>query len=494
MIQPLFDTAAAPHLVTRVKEYVLAEGLFTPGDRVLVAVSGGPDSVALLSILHRLQHDLGLTLGVGHFDHGLRGRESQKDAAFVTQLAKQLNLPCHGGTGDVRDHAEQGKISRQMAARRLRLEFLREICHLQGYQKIALGHTADDQVELFFLRLLRGAGPEGLKGMWPLTPTGLVRPLLAVGKQVLLAWLKQENLAYREDASNLSTVYLRNRVRLHLLPHLAEQYNPRLPAAIWRLMALLQDEERLLAAEMNQQVSGLIQRPAPDLLILKLPQLLPAAPAFQRRALRYALGEFRRDQDITSAQTAALLALARGAKSGGLVDCRDCLVARAGSELHFLKPLPASSQETLTLPSPSSDRPVSVLSPAGWHWRLALLPRVQTQPPPSDPWRVWLDADRLALPLAVRHFLPGDRFHPLGAPGPRKLQDFLVDCKVPRWLRPFLPLVTAAGHIIWLPGLRIADPVKITTASLNVLEITLQPAGPEAERLWPLFLAFFSRR
>ena len=245
----LEDPAAAGDLPEWVLTYARREGLFATGDRVLVAVSGGPDSVALLHLLVRLAPELGLDLGVAHFDHGLRGEDSRADADFVADLARRLGLPCHQGRGQVRDAARRDKVSLQMAARKLRLQFLQDTRRGHGYAKLALGHTADDQVELFWLRLLRGAGLEGLKGMWPATPEGLVRPLLAVGKAVLLAWLEQEALPYRLDASNLSRAYLRNRVRLDLLPHLTRGYNPRLAQTIWRTQSLLQEDERFLARD-----------------------------------------------------------------------------------------------------------------------------------------------------------------------------------------------------------------------------------------------------
>jgi tRNA(Ile)-lysidine synthase len=191
-----------------------------------VAVSGGPDSVALLHLLHRLGPEWGLVLGVAHFDHGLRGEASREDARFVAELAQALGLPFHGGEGDVRRAARTHRVSLQMAARRLRLDFLHKVRQDRRYHRLALGHTADDQVELFFLRLLRGAGAGGLKGMWPRTPEGLVRPLLAVGKDAVLAWLRHEGLAYREDRSNLSRSYLRNRVRLDLVPGLQQRLQP----------------------------------------------------------------------------------------------------------------------------------------------------------------------------------------------------------------------------------------------------------------------------
>ena len=206
---PLNADFPAARLPDWVLDFVRREEMFRPGDRVLVAVSGGPDSVALLHLLTGWRRELGLELGVGHFDHGLRGRESQEDAALVADLARSLGLSLYPGRGDVKELARREKLSLQMAARRLRLDFLRQTCRTYGYDKLALAHTADDQVELFFLRLLRGAGPEGLKGMWPATPDGLVRPLLAVGKAVLLAWLEEQG---------------------HLLPPGPQQPEPRLPA------------------------------------------------------------------------------------------------------------------------------------------------------------------------------------------------------------------------------------------------------------------------
>ena len=170
VIEPLFAPADPALLLPAVRRFALEENLFEPGNRVLVAVSGGPDSVALLHLLLRIGPEWGLHLGVAHFDHGLRGEVSREEARFVAGLARDLELPFHGGDGDVRGLAESEKISLQMAARQLRLGFLEKVRRAHGYDRVALGHTADDQVELFFLRLLRGAGPEGLKGMWPRTP------------------------------------------------------------------------------------------------------------------------------------------------------------------------------------------------------------------------------------------------------------------------------------------------------------------------------------
>ncbi len=486
-VSPTFleDPAAACDLPEWVLTYARREGLFTTGDRVLVAVSGGPDSVALLHLLMRLAPELGLDLGLAHFDHGLREEDSRADAGFVADLARRLRLPCHQGRGQVRDAARRDKVSLQMAARKLRLQFFQDTRRNHGYAKLALGHTADDQVELFWLRLLRGAGLEGLKGMWPATPEGLVRPLLAVGKAVLLAWLEQEVLPYRLDASNLSRAYLRNRVRLDLLPHLTRSYNPRLAQTIWRTQSLLQEDERFLARDTALAWDRVARRLTADCFALDLNRFFRLEQALQRRVLRLGVARLGADVTLTAPQVASLLALASSERSGGLISLGEkggnVQVARAGAVLHIMKALPDQPREAALL----SDCPATVDSPAGWRWHLS-----RRAYRPGDPWpppeKAWLNPARVSLPLTARGWQPGDRFWPQGAPGPKKLQDFLVDAKIPRWLRPHIPLVTAAGEIVWVAGLRLADPVKLPPDRREVLEITVAPANPDTARIWEI--------
>jgi tRNA(Ile)-lysidine synthase len=461
--------------------YARRERLFAAGDQVLVAVSGGPDSVALLHLLMRLGPLLGLELGVAHFDHGLRGADSRGDAAFVADLAQRLGLPCHLGRGEVKDAARRDKVSIQMAARKLRRQFFQTTRNQHAYNKLALGHTADDQVELFWLSLLRGAGLEGLRGMEPATPVGLVRPLLAVGKAVLLAWLDQENLSYRVDASNLSRVYLRNRVRLDLLPQLSQRYNPRLAQTIWRTQALLREDELLVRRETAAAWDRVARRLGEACFALDLDRFLGLDPAWQRRILRFGVTAISPEVTLTAAQVGALSALAQSERSGGQIALtEDVLVARAGASLHILRTLPEPPAGVTLLP----DCPGEVVS-GGWRWHLC---RRTFQP--GDPWPspevAWLNPTPISLPLEARAWRPGDRFWPQGVSGPKKLQDFLVDAKIPRWLRPHLPLVARAGEIVWVPGLRLAEPVKILPSSPDIMEITITPTNADTARIWEI--------
>lgn len=473
-------------LAARVAAYARRERFFAPGDTVLVAVSGGPDSVALLHLLHRLRRDLGIRLAAAHFDHGLRGQDSRGDVRFVQALADSLELPCHVGQGEVRVAARERQISLQMAARRLRHAFLRETCRTHGYAKAALGHTADDQVEVFFLRLLRGAGPQGLKGMWPATPKGLVRPLLAVWKREILEWLHEEALPFREDASNRDRRYLRNRVRLDLLPELTSRFNPQLPAAVWRLMDLLQEDERLLASQTRKSLASLVRQVTPDFFTLDLPGVFNLPPALQSRVLKELGERFSEDEGLTQAHVKSLWDLARARHSGGVIPVGAGLVSRAGPSLHFWRPLPEPVAAAVLLQPPQAGQ---AELPPGWRftWRSQ---GAKLLPLPDAGAIIRMDREKTSVPLGARYLRPGDRCRLPGAPGAKKLQDILVDRKIPRWLRPHLPLVESEGVIVWVAGLGLTHGFAATPACGSFLEISIEPVSPQTLRLWDTLRAW----
>ena len=462
-------------LPDQVFAFIHTQNLIRPQDRILAAVSGGPDSTALLHLLHRLAARWPFTLAVAHFDHGLRGAASQADAVWVEGLAQTLGLDCHLGRGDVRGYQQDRKVSCQVAARDLRHRFLRETQEKHGYDKIALGHTADDQLELFFLRLLRGTGPEGLKGMRP-QERGLIRPLLATGKAALLAWLAGEGLAYCQDASNLDHRYRRNQIRLDLIPRLLA-YNPRLAAAVARLQGLLQEQEDYLARE-TQRAFDAVQLPRETAGFgLSRSGLLTHHPALQKRLLLQACtvaGVAR--ARLTQRHLSALLHLAQRPQTSGAVSLPGgWQVLRSGDELLWLPPAPSAPDAPLGLEV--------VLTPpeAGTctflHWTFAWETFSRPDGPRPGPATVWLDPDRLQFPLKLRTWLPGDRLPPLGLTGTKKLQDLFVDAKIPRAKRPFIPILTSGNDIVWVVGVRQAETGKVTTQTRRILQITALPAA-----------------
>ncbi len=271
-----------------------------------------------------------------------------------------------------------------------------------------------------------GPAPKGSKACGPGLRKAWYGRFWGWGKSLLLAWLHQEQLPYREDQSNLSRRYLRNQVRLDLLPQLQRDYNPRLKAALWRLMTHLQEDERLLAAITDEALNAVGRWLIRDWLALSIPRLLALAPALQTRLVRRALGHFLSHQEITSTQVEHLLALAQAKKSGGTMTYGTCQVARAGQELHFFPPLPPPPGHQGTLLSGLG----TVESPTGWR----LEARSFSEPRPDrhtlSPAQAWLDYAQLSFPLSLRSVLPGDRFWPAGPREPRR-------CRTSWWMPRF---------------------------------------------------------
>ena len=399
----------------------LAGPLPGPGP-LLVAVSGGGDSVALLHILHRLAPERGWRLVVGHVDHGLRP-DSPEDARFVQELARGLGLAC-------RVQAVQARrpgLSPEEAARQARRRALVEMARAEGAGIIALAHTADDQAETVLARVLSGTGPTGLAGMRPFSPP-FWRPLLGARREDLRDFLRRQGLSWREDPSNRDLGPQRNRIRHRLLPLARELVNPRAEEALCRLARLCADEEEYWQNWCARALQEHSRREGSS-LCLELDHLLALEPAPRRRLLRAALhGLSGRGQGILRHHLEDLGRLAAGKPGrrlvlpGGLVAWREADVLRLDredSDLDF----------TCRLDGPGW----AYLAPLGL-W-LAVEPSGRPQSLRARGPVVHLPARRVRWPLVIRPPRPGERFHPLGAPGSKRLSRFLIDQKVPPWWR-----------------------------------------------------------
>ena len=461
-------------LLQQVLAFIRSHELIKPHDRILVGVSGGPDSTALLHLLHRSAHLWPISLGVAHFDHTLRGAASRADALWVADLADSLNLPCYLGSGDVRRHQQERKISLQTAARELRWHFFDEIKQQHHYQTVALGHTADDQVELFFLRLLRGAGPEGMKGMWPFNPTGIIRPLLETSKAQIVGWLESEGLSYRLDTSNLSRCYRRNQLRLDLLPQMMA-YNPRLGDAVARFQTLLQEQEDYLQQETSHALSGLRMNANHTRLHLSVTRLLALHPALQKRVLRLACAQAGVPLDrLTFRHMAAALHLCQQPQPAGEISLPgNWRLVREGNQVVWqTEPPPLPPRSEYVLP----DQEAGACTLLGWTFTWTTCPATgEENVTPANPGTALMDYQRLQFPLRLRTFRAGDRFQPLGMTGTKKLQDFFVDTKIPRSQRPFIPLLLSRDQIVWVVGHRLAESVKVTPQTRRLLRMEVFP-------------------
>jgi tRNA(Ile)-lysidine synthase len=470
-----------------------------PGDRVLVAVSGGPDSVALLSALHALAPELRLDLHVAHLDHGWRGRASARDAEFVRRLATRLGLPVTvGHLGRAAWEAAGARVpSREARARELRSEFLLSAAKDLGARRVALGHTRDDQAESLLLRLMRGSGARGLAGIYPVVDGVFIRPLIELRRRQVIAHLKTRRLRYRIDATNKDQTLSRNRVRRRLLPLLAKEFNPAIVETLAQTADLMREEDDLLG-RIAEAEAGRISRPVAGGTALLAAALRGLPVALQRRVLRGRIAAVRGDlRGITLRHVDEALGLLQaGRERGSICLPRGLVVRRRGEDLLVLRP-PAAAFAAATDVGETSGAggkpgtgapagctealcpvPGEVALPGfGVRIRASLLDRAET---PVDlktagRERAYLDADLVPGPLLIRPRRPGDRFVPLGAPGTRKVKAFLIDRKIPVDDRGRIPLVLTGDRIAWVVDHAIDERFKVTGSTRRVLVLEKEP-------------------
>ena len=458
-------------LVSDIQRFIDVQGLLHREARVIVSVSGGADSMALLAALHDLMSTYRLTLFVAHINHHLRDEEASRDALFVEGQAGRLGLPFHTVDVDVRFLKRRTGMSSQQAARQLRYGALLCLRDSLAATHVALGHTASDQAETVLLRLLRGAGAAGLAGI-PAKRLPFIRPLLGVHRDSIRSYLGSTGIPWVEDSSNKNRAYQRNRVRLELLPVLGA-YGPGVARRLCQTADVLRADNDVLEQQtiilarqtLGQEVGG-------AMFSIRRPPFLAAPLAMQRRLFRYALDRLPGSDHAGGFQDIDTLVRFTASDSGA--GRRLTLTGEVTAEWHHsvvllwnVGTLPTTTR-SLTLPVPG------LLTLQGLSLSLGAktLALDQDWRNLAGPRRAFVCAETALPPLTIRFPRPGDRFQPLGAPGSQKLQDYFVNSKVPRALRPYVPLVLSRGQIVWVVGYRIADPFKVRAGTRPQLELS----------------------
>ncbi len=478
-----------------IRDVMVREHLIEKEDLIVVAVSGGADSLALLHILHRLKGDqtLPFSLYVAHLNHGLRGRAAREDAAFVREEARRLGLPCTVGEVDTRAFSRNRGLSLEDGARRLRYRFLVQLAQRTGATRVAVGHQRDDQVETLLLNLMRGTGLDGLAGMKYKRRLDegvtLIRPLLELSREEVERYCRESKLNPRLDETNLHNDFTRNRIRLQLIPLLEHEFNPKVRRGLQRLSHLLTLDRDFLEREADACLSRLLLKEdehEEHYLVLDGKGLLEEHEALQGRILRLAirrlLGTVLRN--ISQFHVRTVLDLLREGSPHGVLHLPGGLrVSRSYDNLtlYYREPPRAGQFVPLSLSVPGA---VS-LPVTGIRLKATLFSPEKLKWPPDGKKEAYLDFDQVLdkkkhspvngkLDLVVRSRLSGDRFHPLGAPGRRKLKSYLIDQKVPRTERELIPLVVAGEEIIWVAGRQISHQCRITPQTKQALVLQLE--------------------
>ena len=467
-------------IVKKVENTITGYRMLERGDRVIVAVSGGADSVCLLDILFTLKEILGLTLMVAHFDHGLRPDEDEYETDFVKSLAASFD--CNFVTKKAARSLKPGNASLEEKARDVRYRFLNEIKERLSAQKIATGHNLNDQAETVLMRLLRGSGPSGLSGIPPVRDTHIIRPLIEVTRNEIESYLSSKGLSHITDSSNSETRHLRNKIRLNLLPQL-EKYQPKIVEILGRTAGIMRKENTWLEAKATRWVKKWAEKGLNDEIVLPLSRFKGLPEPLKNHVLRQALkttaGSLRR---ISLRNIDAIKRVAEGSKPQAEVTLPNILaVKREYDSLIFLKSKPETPKPFCYI----IEKPGAFdLETLGCTMKLEEVERKILAKLTTAPWTACLDADLIIYPLMLRNFRPGDRFVPLGMTGHKKLKSLFIDMKIPSHVREQIPILTQENEPIWVCGLRIDDRFKVTSTTKRVLKITFDAQNSTLHDYW----------
>lgn len=449
----------------RIKETIEKHSMFRGGETVLIGLSGGADSVCLLTLLKKLSPAIGIKLHAVYIDHGLRPNETEKEIAFLKDLTVSMEIPLTIKSADVKAHAKEHGMSKQESGRQLRYELFDLVSYEISATKVALGHNMDDQIETFFMRILRGSGPKGLSAIPP-KRGNIIRPLIETQRKDIEGFLEKEKIPYTEDSSNLKDDYLRNKIRHSLIPRL-EELNPNLRETISKTVEIFREEDRYFETLVTKTMMKLISRKNHSSIELFLAPLETMDRVILRRTLRRAVDETKGLREIGFTHIEDII---------GLIE-----KGRHGNRLYLPKGVRAIKQySTLKLTSEPSLRLGTymlqaqgevVLKEAGVVLEAELMEGLKEK---LDGRSVAVfDGDKLSFPLCIRAREKGDFFYPYGFGKRKKIQDFFVDEKLPKDERDKTPIVLSGSEIIWVLGMRQDDRFKATpeTKRFTVLKV-----------------------
>ena len=482
-----------------VRETMERHALMPAGGVVVLGVSGGPDSLAMLHLLRRLADDYDVSLHVGHLNHGLRGADADADAAYVAAVSREWGVPCTVESADVVGLArERGRVGYNVAieeaARQARYGFLARLARELGSRTVAVAHNADDQVETVLMHLLRGAGLAGLRGMRPASrldelrlgdealadeegaPIRLIRPLLEVSRDEIEAYCREHGLRPRFDVSNLDCTYYRNRLRHELIPYLGT-YNPNVRQVIRRMAEAIAGDYEVLRLELQEAWRRAVREEDDEAIVLDLEALRGLPEGLQRSVLREGVHRLRQSlRNINWVHIDDAVRVVMEGQTGAAATLPRGLLLTIGYDAATLAPAgyvrPPTDAPRLKREVTDIQVPGRAGLEGGWALEVARIPRDAL---PADwrenldPYVAYFDAERCAGPLTLRPRREGDWFVPLGLGRRQRVCDLMINVKVPRQERDTVPLLVCGGDIVWVVGLRIDGRYAVTKDTDDVL-------------------------
>lgn len=462
----------------KVLQTIQSYRMLSPGDKVVVGLSGGADSVALLHILKELQDSpLNIRLFAAHVNHGIRGEHAREDASFAQDLCDKWGIPFFLEEVDIPALARSMGLSEEEVGRQIRYGFFHEVAEKINANKIATAHHKNDQAETILHNLIRGTGMQGLTGMPAVSDGILIRPLLELTKQQIMEYLALHKLSYQEDATNKDSTYTRNRIRNQLIPALESDFNPDIVDGLVRMSGILRDEEDFLS-DYTKELYGKYAKPYTEKIIFDLRSFDSCHLAIQKRLVRLVLRELRGNlDDVSSSHVEAVIKLAAGSRTGSQTtipgSAKGALEVRVKVSYGALQfqlveldmPL-IYMEKSLDLPGQLMwEAPPMIITSERWNKNKGLV---------FSPQCIYIDEDKINGSLRLRNRKKGDRFQPLGMKGTKKLKDFFIDRKIPVDQRDSIPLLVDDENIIWVVGHHLSQNYRLTDSSENIVKISIQ--------------------
>ena len=456
-------------MIEKVKKTIRKYDLLEKGERVVVALSGGPDSTALLKVLIRIATELDLELTVAHFNHGLRGAESDEDEQFSRELAESLGLIFVSGKMDQKKVAKG--VSPEDFYRRQRYIFLEKVASDFRAQKIALGHNLQDQAETVLLNLLRGSGLEGLKGILPKREGKIIRPFIEISRQEIISFLEKSGISYRKDRSNENSMYLRNQIRAELIPYLKDKYNPKIEENLARMAQILRMEDQFIKQHVDEALQSTSVQRGANSFLLKTDFVNNLPYAIRWRLFKTILEDLSpQNNGISFAHVESLDKLAQKNESGKRVVLPQEIEARREYDNLILERKKTSSKRVnyeyvINIPGTLyvKERKFNVNAEITTNENVDF----------GGKNIIYLDLDKIHPPLIIRNRRDRDWFQPLGMAGRQKIKNYLIDHKIPVCERDEIMLIVDRLSVICIENMHLNERVKITVETKNVLKLCI---------------------
>ncbi|MGD0279815.1 MAG: tRNA lysidine(34) synthetase TilS [Smithella sp.] len=455
-------------MIKKVRKTIEKYNLLEKGERVVVALSGGPDSTALLAVLASIARELDLSLIAAHFNHGLRGAESDEDERFCRDLSDKMGLVFCAGK---MDRNNKKGVSPEDFFRRQRYDFLNKAAADYQARKIALGHNLQDQAETVLLNLLRGSGLEGLKGILPKRDGNIIRPLIEISRREIISFLDKSGIPYRQDSSNKNRMYLRNQIRTELIPYLQEKYNPKIEENLAQMAEILRTEDEFIRQNADEALKSTFIQRQQNRILLNIAYINKLPPAIRLRIFKTVLEGFSPAKNgFSFIHIKSLDNLSQKRESGKRIVLPLGIEARREYDHLILeskkdRSIQAEYEYPMNIPGSVfvKERNVTV--------------RAELAAKESIDWgssnKVYLDLDKIQQPVAIRNRRDGDRFQPLGGQGRQKVKKFFIDRKIPCRERDEIMLLVDRLSVIWIENMHLNDRVKITPETKNVLKLEI---------------------